>query len=158
MPRTQDDSTDANSNSNTELNTHLPIRTDGGESEDNLTRSSQRLGDRFSRGDSANQEDAEDAASIQQNSRASDSATSESTDDIDAESESESEPEPEWKPATLYLTEDTRKEFNRFLMRIQLDHPEIEEVHKRDIHEGVLLAAMDRPDEVAAIVEENTRS
>ena len=154
MPRIQDDSTEGDSDSDS--NTHPPILTDGGKGDDSLTRSSQRLGDRFSRGESADEESTEDAASTHQNSRTNDGATSEATDDAEGETEPESEPEPEWNPATIYLTEDTRKEFNRFLMRIQLNYREIEEVNKRDIHEGVILAAMEHPEEVAAIVEQNT--
>ena len=158
MSRAQDDSTEIDSNA--EPNTHPPILTDGGESDDNLARSSQRLGDRFSRKDSADSADegnTEDAASSPRNGQATNSAASGTADDAEGETEPESESKPEWKPATIYLTEDTRKEFNRFLMRVQLNHPEIEEMNKRDIHEGVILAAMERPDEVAAIVEQNTK-
>lgn len=95
--------------------------------EDDLEKGASRLGDRFSGSSEAG----------------------------DGEQTAEEQPEQiEWVPATLYLPEERRKEFRRFLKRITLDYPEIEDADKRELHAAALSVAMDHPEQVAETAEE----
>ncbi len=71
--------------------------------------------------------------------------------------ESDSEKEVEWKPLTLYLTEEIHTEFNKpFFMRLQLEHPQLMEPNfmKREFQQAAIEVAMEHEDEVAARAEE----
>lgn len=54
-----------------------------------------------------------------------------------------------FEPTTLYLPEETRTELRRFLKRITLDHPEIEDAQKRELHTALIKEAMEHPEEIA---------
>lgn len=98
-------------------------------SDDNLEESSRRLGDRFSNvGEKSEPPDP-------------DPPKQEQTD------------EPEYKPTTLYLPEEIRTELRRFLKRITLDHPEIEDAQKRELHTALIKEAMEHPEEIAEDVD-----
>ena len=100
------------------------------EDEDNLRRSTARLGNRF-----AGTQDEEDAQ-----------AQSDDAEGDDAE--------PEWVPTTIYLPEETRREFRRFLKRLTLDYPEIEDAQKRELHTALVRVGMEHPEDVAARTED----
>ena len=108
-----------------------------------LERSSDRLGQRFSGTTEPNE--SEDTATEPPKS-------TQSTDTDSSSSEGTSATE--WKPTTVYLPEDTRREFRRFLKRLTLDHPEIEDAEKRQLHTALIRAGMDHPEEVAELTEE----
>lgn len=110
--------------------------------EDELKKGAGRLGDRFSKASSEEETDTGDTEAGKDESSTSESNQQEAEDDVD-----------EWVPATIYLPESKRKEFRRFLKRLTLDHPEIEEADKRELHTGMVEAAMDHPEEVAEYVE-----
>ncbi|GAA0452096.1 hypothetical protein MUK72_14360 (plasmid) [Halococcus dombrowskii] len=108
-----------------------------------LERSSDRLGQRFS---NASESDASEDTG---------NGPAESTQSTNADSSSTEEAEvTEWKPTTVYLPEDTRREFRRFLKRLTLDHPEIEDAEKRQLHTALIRAGMEHPDEVAELAKE----
>ena len=108
-----------------------------------LERSSDRLGQRFS--NTAESDESEDTPN----------EPSQSTQSTNAESSSnEKTGTTEWKPTTVYLPEDTRREFRRFLKRLTLDHPEIEDAEKRQLHTALIRAGMDHPEEVAELAEQ----
>jgi hypothetical protein len=105
-----------------------------------LEQSSDRLGQRFSESN-----ESEDTAT----------ESSESTQSANADSSSnEAGATTEWKPTTVYLPEDTRREFRRFLKRLTLDHPEIEDAEKRQLHTALIRAGMDHPEDVAEFTEQ----
>ncbi len=108
-----------------------------------LERSSDRLGQRFS--GTADSNESEDTTNEPSESTQSASADSSSNEDAGAT---------EWKPTTVYLPEDTRREFRRFLKRLTLDHPEIEDAEKRQLHTALIRAGMDHPEEVAGFAEQ----
>lgn len=95
--------------------------------DDNLEKSSQRLGDRLS-----------------------DVGEESPTEPSQPKQESD---EPEYKPTTLYLPEETRTELRRFLKRITLDYPEIEDAQKRELHTALIEFAMEHPEEIAEDVD-----
>lgn len=97
-------------------------------SDDNLEKSSRRLGDRFS------------------------NVGKDEPTDPDPPKQEQSD-EPEYKPTTLYLPEETRTELRRFLKRITLDHPEIEDAQKRELHTALIECAMEYPEEIAEEVD-----
>nr|WP_233340433.1 hypothetical protein [Haloprofundus sp. MHR1] len=153
--------------------------------DDELQRSTRRLGDRFGAATEANDrsEDIDGAATeanespevdneepetdsepksaspagsgsgddSNDDSNSDDDSDSDSDDDSDSESESESTPEaePDWVPTTLYLPEETRREFRRFLKRLTLDHPEIESAKKRELHTALIQVGMEQSEAVA---------
>jgi hypothetical protein len=97
--------------------------------EDSLRRSTTRLGDRF--------------------------AGSQSTEGTEKSGDEKPDgDEPEWVPTTIYLPEETRREFRRFLKRLTLDHPEIEDAQKRELHTALVRTGMEHPEEVAERTEE----
>ena len=106
-----------------------------------LEESSRRLGQRFS-----NSSESDEPKEPADNSN-------ETTQSANAESSSEDSGTVEWKPTTLYLPEDTRREFRRFLKRVTLDHPEIEDAEKRQLHTALIRVGMEYPEEVAELTE-----
>ncbi|HET7323913.1 MAG TPA: hypothetical protein VFJ06_06250 [Halococcus sp.] len=108
-----------------------------------LKRSSDRLGQRFSETSESNE--SEDTTNESSESTQSANANSSSNEDTATT---------EWKPTTIYLPEDTRREFRRFLKRLTLDHPEIEDAEKRQLHTALIRAGMDHPEEVAELAEQ----
>lgn len=106
-----------------------------------LEESSRRLGQRFS--NSPESDESEEPAD----------STSETTQSANGESSKEDSATAEWKPTTVYLPEDTRREFRRFLKRVTLDHPEIEDAEKRQLHTALIRVGMDYPEEVAELTE-----
>lgn len=70
------------------------------------------------------------------------------------EREPNDDADPEWVPTTIYLPEETRREFRRFLKRLTLDYPETEDAQKRELHTALVRIGMEHPDEVAALTEE----
>jgi hypothetical protein len=108
-----------------------------------LERSSDRLGQRFSNTSESNEsEDTENEPAESTQSANTNAASNADTGTT------------EWKPTTVYLPEDTRREFRRFLKRLTLDHPEIEDAEKRQLHTALIRAGMDHPDEVAELAEQ----
>ena len=107
-----------------------------------LERSSDRLGQRFSNTGKPN--DSEDTENEPSESTQSTNVDSSSTEESKAT---------EWKPTTVYLPEDTRREFRRFLKRLTLDHPEIEDAEKRQLHTALIRAGMEHPNEVAEVAK-----
>lgn len=62
-----------------------------------------------------------------------------------------------WKPLTLYLTEDVHKEFSKaFFMRLQLENPHLmdDDYLTREFQQAAVEVAMEHEDEVAARAEE----
>lgn len=112
--------------------------------DDNLAASSNRLGNRFA-GSSAEESDSDQDAPDNDSDISSESQSS-ATDDT--------EDSPEYVPTTLYLPEETRRDFRRFLKRLTLDHPEIEDAQKRELHTALMRASMEHPAEIAELVEE----
>jgi hypothetical protein len=108
-----------------------------------LERSSDRLGQRFS--NTPESDASEDTENEPSESTQSTNADSSSTEEAEAT---------EWKPTTVYLPEDTRREFRRFLKRLTLDHPEIEDAEKRQLHTALIRAGMEHPDEVTELAKE----
>lgn len=111
--------------------------------EDKVEEDAGRLGDRFSGTGSTSKTDDREADN------------EENTEEKPAEQEKESV---EWVPATLYMPEEQRKEFRRFLKRVSLDFPEIEDADKRELHTAAIRAAMENPEKVAEHAEEITDS
>ena len=108
-----------------------------------LEKSSNRLGQRFS--NTAESNESEDTTN----------EPSQSTQAVDADSSPNKEVNTtEWKPTTVYLPEDTRREFRRFLKRLTLDHPKIEDAEKRQLHTALIRVGMDYPEEVAEFAEQ----
>ena len=108
-----------------------------------LERSSNRLGQRFSNTSESNgSEDTEDGPT-----ESTQSANADSSSDTNANAT-------EWKPTTVYLPENTRREFRRFLKRLTLDHPEIEDAEKRQLHTALIRAGMEHPEEVAELADQ----
>jgi hypothetical protein len=105
-----------------------------------LERSSDRLGQRFS-------ESNESENMTNESSESTQSANTASSSNEDAGAT-------EWKPTTVYLPEDTRREFRRFLKRLTLDHPEIEDAKKRQLHTALIRTGMDHPEDVAELAEQ----
>jgi hypothetical protein len=114
--------------------------------DDNLAASSNRLGNRFA-GSSADESESNQKAS-DNTADASPGSQSSATGD------EENEETPEYVPTTLYLPEETRRDFRRFLKRLTLDHPEIEDAQKRELHTALMRASMEHPSEIAELVEE----
>ena len=104
---------------------------------DGLEKSSRRLGQRFSNSSEASE-------SGEQSNEATQSVSTESSDE---------ESTVDWKPTTVYLPEDTRREFRRFLKRVTLDYPEIEDAEKRQLHTALIRVGMEYPEEVAELTE-----
>ena len=100
------------------------------EGDDSLKRSTARLGNRF--------------------------AGAEGEQDVEsqADADGEEETEPEWVPTTIYLPEEIRREFRRFLKRLTLDHPEIEDAQKRELHAALVKVGMEHPEDVAERTED----
>lgn len=116
--------------------------------EDELEESASRLGDRFGGASSGGEKGSSDGQTdVRENP---DSAESQP----EKEGRGEGEEIDEWVPATIYLPESKRTEFRRFLKRLTLDHPEIEDAEKRELHTGVIETAIDHPGDVAEHVEE----
>jgi hypothetical protein len=113
--------------------------------DDNLTASTSRLGDRFAQ--SATDENEPEEMTSDTGSDTSES-TSQSSADVETDLNSE------YVPTTLYLPEDTRRDFRRFLKRLTLDHPEIEDAQKRELHTALIRASMEHPAEIAELAEE----
>lgn len=107
--------------------------------EDKVEEDAGRLGDRFSGSTSADKNPDREADNR------------EKTEEKPAEEKKDSV---EWVPATLYLPEDQRKEFRRFLKRVSLDFPEIEDADKRELHTAAIRAAMENPEKVAEHAED----
>lgn len=101
--------------------------------DDNLEKSSERLGVRFS--DVGGEED----------------SPSESPDNTEPSSSAD----PDYHPTTIYLPKETRKEFRRFLKRLTLDYPEMEEAEKRELHTAFIEAAMNQSEHFIEQMEEN---
>lgn len=108
-----------------------------------LEESSSRLGQRFS-----------DSAESDESEKPGDS-TSETTQSANTDSSNKDSATPEWKPTTVYLPEDTRREFRRFLKRVTLDYPEIENAEKRQLHTALIRVGMEYPEEVAKLAEQD---
>lgn len=115
--------------------------------DDNLASSSARLGDRFAGSSADENESGQDAPVEEQDSSPASQSSSTATE--------ETEDSPEYVPTTLYLPEETRRDFRRFLKRLTLDHPEIEDAQKRELHTALMQASMEHPSEIAELVEEN---
>jgi hypothetical protein len=109
---------------------------------DNLAASSSRLGNRFNSGTDESKPEKEPSDT--------DSDASESP----SQSSSDAGTDAEYVPTTLYLPEETRRDFRRFLKRLTLDHPEIEDAQKRELHTALIQASMEHPTEIAELVEE----
>jgi hypothetical protein len=109
-----------------------------------LQRSTKRLGDRFGT-TSDESETRSDAATRNDSSSAGDESASANATDTS---------EPNWVPTTLYLPEETRREFRRFLKRLTLDYPEIEDAQKRELHTALVRAGMEDPEAVADFADE----
>ena len=107
---------------------------------DGLEKSSRRLGQRFSNSSEASE-------SGEQSNDSNEATQSVSTESSDEESTVD------WKPTTVYLPEDTRREFRRFLKRVTLDYPEIEDAEKRQLHTALIRVGMEYPEEVAEFTE-----
>lgn len=114
--------------------------------DNNLRASSTRLGNRFA-DSSPDESESEQDASDDKSDTSSESQSS-STDD------EETKDAPKYVPTTLYLPEDTRRDFRRFLKRLTLDHPEIEDAQKRELHTALIQASMEHSTEIAELVEE----
>ena len=113
--------------------------------DDNLAASSNRLGNRFA-GSSA--DESEPDQDIRDDT--SDSSPASQSAAVDDESEDSLE----YVPTTLYLPEETRRDFRRFLKRLTLDHPEIEDAQKRELHTALMRVSMEQPSEIAELVKE----
>lgn len=100
--------------------------------DDNLSETSSRLGDRVSRMGDQNDEETADAPA----------PPSPETDD-----------QPDYQPTTIYLPEAQRTELRRYLKRITLDFPEIEDAQKRELHTALITVAMEHPEEVVEVVD-----
>jgi len=108
-----------------------------------IEESSRRLGQRFS-----------DSPESDESGKPADS-TSETTQPANTDSSNKDSATPEWKPTTVYLPEDTRREFRRFLKRVTLDYPEIENAEKRQLHTALIRVGMEYPEEVAKLAEQD---
>lgn len=106
-----------------------------------LEESSKRLGQRFS-----NTSESDEPEESSNNSN-------EDIQPVNAESSNKDSDMVEWKPTTIYLPEDTRREFRRFLKRVTLDHPEIEDAEKRQLHTALIRVGMKYPEEVAELTK-----
>lgn len=112
--------------------------------DDNLAASSNRLGNRFA-GSSAEESDSDHDDPADSSDDPSESHSSDTGDTADS---------PEYVPTTLYLPEETRRDFRRFLKRLTLDYPEIEDAQKRELHTALMRASMEHPSEIAELAEE----
>ncbi|WP_224338511.1 hypothetical protein [Haloprofundus halobius] len=134
--------------------------------DDDLRRSTRRLGDRFGTASDSSEDDVRESET-NDGPPVDDKSTNDSTADSASSAASDSEPvserskqnakrgiEPEWVPTTLYLPEQTRREFRRFLKRLTLDHPEIEEAQKRELHAALIQVGMEQPEAVAERTDE----
>lgn len=108
---------------------------------DGLEKSSRRLGQRFSNSSEGSE------------SREQSNDSKEATQSVSPESSDEESTTVDWKPTTVYLPEDTRREFRRFLKRVTLDYPEIEDAEKRQLHTALIRVGMEYPEEVAELTE-----
>lgn len=141
------------------------------EKDEDLERSTRRLGDRFgaakSSGDGSQHvvEGDEESDSDEPDSDESETDTdtdietgSSSSPDQNSESESDDVPDsedaPEWVPTTLYLPEETRRDLRRFLKRLTLDYPDIEDAQKRELHAALVQVAMNQSEAVADRTEQ----
>ncbi|KTG07841.1 hypothetical protein AUR64_02080 [Haloprofundus marisrubri] len=132
--------------------------------DEELERSTRRLGDRFgaaksSAGDSQQADGEGDESNSDQSETSSGTETeptssSGSNPEAETDDASSTEEVPEWVPTTLYLPEETRRDLRRFLKRLTLDYPEIEDAQKRELHTALIQVAMDRPEAVADRTEE----
>lgn len=113
--------------------------------DDNLKASSTRLGNRFTNS-GADESDSTGGSS----DTAAETSESPSLSSSDAGTETDTE----YVPTTLYLPEETRRNFRRFLKRLTLDHPEIEDAQKRELHTALIQASMDHPTEIAELLDE----
>lgn len=112
---------------------------------DELEASSRRLGDRFAgKSSDTSSPDQEDSDSEQESQPTQESSPS----DTDTQTTTE------YVPVTLYLPEETRRDMRRFLKRLTLDHPEIEEAEKRELHTALVHASMEHPEEIADLTKE----
>lgn len=115
------------------------------ENTDELAASSRRLGDRFAgKSSSSSSPDQEDPDSEQESQATQESSSS----DTDTQTATE------YVPATLYLPEESRREMRRFLKRLTLDYPDIEEAEKRELHTALIHASMEYPEEIADLTKE----
>lgn len=108
-----------------------------------LERSSDRLGQRFSGTSESNESENSETESTEDTQSANDETSSNGETTTT-----------EWKPTTVYLPEETRREFRRFLKRLTLDYPEIEDAEKRQLHTALIQTGMDHPEEVAERAEQ----
>lgn len=113
--------------------------------DDNLAASSSRLGNRFTNSEA-------DESDLEEESSDTDADTSESPSQSSGDVGTETDDE--YVPTTLYLPEETRRDFRRFLKRLTLDHPEIEDAQKRELHTALIQASMEHPTEIAELVNE----
>lgn len=70
--------------------------------------------------------------------------------------EEKPEEEQEFEQVTVYLKEDTKREFERFLKRLELEHLVVEDATKSQEHEAFIRVAMSHPDEFVESLEEIT--
>ncbi|WP_224271129.1 hypothetical protein [Haloprofundus salinisoli] len=126
--------------------------------DDDLQRSTRRLGDRFGAATDTSDrsrrsvEETDEESAADSGAESASSAESDPRDETD--SESETDKEPEWVPTTLYLPEETRREFRRFLKRLTLDYPEIESAKKRELHTALVQIGMEQSGAVAERTDE----
>lgn len=89
----------------------------------------------------------------QQQSDLSGGTADATTPEDGADTDDDSSDEPEYKRATLYFRQPLKKEYDRWLKIMELEHEVAEEAERREIHEAIIRTAMDNVDQIIEDLE-----
>lgn len=53
----------------------------------------------------------------------------------------------DYKRTTLYLRQDVKRQYERWQLRLELEHTLVEDAYKRELHEALIAVAMNNPDD-----------
>jgi hypothetical protein len=60
----------------------------------------------------------------------------------------------EYKRTTLYLRESVKRHYERWQLRLELEHTLVEDAYKREFHEALIAVAMNNSDEFTQHLED----